>query len=61
MYEAEAKGLAPALSRAFPFPIWALGLGGADSSEAEAQNSSNSMEKSGVTERESQGESALVH
>lgn len=31
------QSLAPALSRAFPSPVWAPGLGGADSSEAEAQ------------------------
>lgn len=32
---------APALPRAFPSLVWAPGLGGADSSEAEAQNSSS--------------------
>lgn len=40
--QAEAQDLMPALSRAFPSPTWVPGLGGADSSEVEAQNSCSS-------------------
>lgn len=38
---------APALPRSFPSPVWAPGPGGADTSEAEAQNSFSNMKRVG--------------